>query len=47
MSGSLTISMEVELGWWTHDRGEYEYFSPDGEKEGIRDDNTILVRFLD
>lgn len=33
MSGSLTISMEVELGWGTHDRGEYEYFSPDGERE--------------
>ncbi|MCQ4334960.1 polysaccharide deacetylase family protein [Natronomonas sp. F2-12] len=33
MTGSLTLSTEIELGWGTHDRGEYSYFSNRGTKE--------------
>jgi hypothetical protein len=37
--------MEIELGWGTHDRGEYDYFSADGtvESETLRE----LLRICD
>lgn len=33
MTGILTLSIEIELGWGTHDRGEYDYFSPSAVTE--------------
>jgi len=33
MSGTVTLSMEIELAWGTHDRAEYTYFSPDASAE--------------
>lgn len=33
MAGSVTLSVEVELGWGVHDIGTYDRLSPDGSTE--------------
>ena len=33
MSGTVTVSMEIELGWGVHDIGAFERLSTDGETE--------------
>lgn len=33
MGGIITFSMEIELGWGTHDTGELDRLSPDGQTE--------------
>lgn len=42
MTGTVTLSMEIELGWGTHDRAEYTYFSPDASAE-----SETLTKLLD
>lgn len=41
MTGSLTLSMEIELGWGTHDRGEYDHLSNNGSEEADALDEVI------
>jgi hypothetical protein len=33
MSGSVTLSIEIELGWGMHDKQQYEHLSKDGSVE--------------
>lgn len=33
MGGTVTLSIEVELGWGVHDKRSYEHLSPDGDAE--------------
>ena len=42
MVGTVTISVEIELGWGIHDRQEYDHLSDDGGKE-----RRCLSRLLD
>lgn len=42
MSGVVTLSMEVELGWGVHDIGDYAHLSDDGAQE-----REYLGRLLD
>ena len=42
MTGTVTLSMEIELGWGTHDKEDYGYFSPDASAE-----SDMLAKLLD
>lgn len=42
MGGTVTLSIEVELGWGVHDLGAYDHLSADGRKE-----RTYAKRLLD
>lgn len=42
MAGTVTISVEIELGWGIHDRKQYDHLSDDGGKE-----RRCLYRLLD
>jgi hypothetical protein len=43
MAGSLTLSMEIELGWGTHDREDYSYFSNQGTEESKTLDELLRI----
>ncbi|MFB6142869.1 MAG: polysaccharide deacetylase [Halorientalis sp.] len=42
MTGVVTLSIEIELGWGMHDLGRYDHLSPRGERE-----RAFLSRLLD